>query len=328
MASPYEEVIRKNVEKYGADIVKNLNERLMRLKREFVRMRKRLQRLEKIARLMTMLSMELVQLVRLEEVSLAEKDLEKDIERKLEAYSSGPMHDTLYLCTLMNNKVKNLALAVSHRYGSLTSVVGARFSTKVRPILIDVIERGRALLQRILKLALEQGLGGRIRENINRYIEVIEDLDFIPGSSLIEPVKCVVKYRGVDRPIEIDLCSYGIRSFITMILACIVAEQEKNSVILIEEPENTLHLGLIRKLSEALVEFSEKNVQIILSTHNIQLVRELIHTLSKREKDLNTLSIVAVKRDHITGKTTIINYTGEETELNIERLGYDLIQVI
>ncbi|NPB01042.1 MAG: ATP-binding protein [Crenarchaeota archaeon] len=228
----------------------------------------------------------------------------------------------------MNNEVKNLALAVSHRYGSLTSVVGTRFNTKVCPILIDVIERGRALLQKILKLALEQGLRGKIRENINKYIEVIEDLDFIPGSSLIEPVKCVVKYRGVDRPIESDLCSYGIRSFITMILACIVAEQEKNSAILIEEPENTLHLGLIRKLSEALVEFSEKNVQIILSTHNIQVVRELIRTLSKREKDLNILNIVAIKRDHITGKITIINYTGEEAELNIERLGYDLIQVV
>ena len=213
LASPYEEVIRKNVEKYGADIVKNLNERLMRLRKEFVRMRRRLQRLERIARLMTMLSVELVQLIRLEEVSLAEKDLEKDVERKLEVHSSSPMHDTLYLCTIMNNEVKNLALAVSHRYGSLTSVVGTRFNTKVSPILIDVIERSRALLQKILKLALEQGLGGKIRENINKYIEVIEDLDFIPGSSLIEPVKCVVKYRGVDRPIEVEVMQLWYKKF-------------------------------------------------------------------------------------------------------------------
>ncbi|NPB01043.1 MAG: hypothetical protein GXO10_06675 [Crenarchaeota archaeon] len=83
LATPYEEVLRKNIEKYGIEIVKNLNERLMRLRKEFVRMRRRLQRLERIARLMTMLSMELVQLIRLEEFSLAEKILRKILKESL-----------------------------------------------------------------------------------------------------------------------------------------------------------------------------------------------------------------------------------------------------
>ncbi len=300
------------------------------LKKEAAIFKRKLSGVSKIFNLISTLGFEVLQLIRPEEVLPTPREVEEEVERRLEIVGGRYRYDRLYLCTLVNRDLYGMSYSISHTYGIATFAVGMRRKEEIQLlncILIDVIERGRVLFKNLLRKIIELGLSSKLKEYINTYIDYIEDLDFVPGDS-IRRVRCLVKYRGVDRPLDIELCGYGIKSFITALLAYTVAEKLRPSIILIEEPENTLHPGLLRKFCEMTIEFAKKGVQVILSTHSLELIREFINVLKLKEEGIDNLNLIALKRDLSNGMTSIANYTGEEVELNIEKLGYDLRLIV
>lgn len=121
----------------------------------------------------------------------------------------------------------------------------------------------------------------------------------------------------LEHPIEI----YG-DGLKTILAVLKLLYASKNGILLLEEPENHLHRGYTKLLIKYLIEYSEKlNVQLFISTHNMDLLEEL---LKYKELD-KKLQIIRMSKDELKGKISFetLNYNDakEEEEMKLDLRG-------
>ncbi len=81
----------------------------------------------------------------------------------------------------------------------------------------------------------------------------------------------------MDREVPISLMDLpdGVKTFLTIWLE--ILDCPKNATLMIEEPENRLHVTAIRKLADLLIEYAEKkNLKFIITTHSPDFVRRFL----------------------------------------------------
>lgn len=123
-----------------------------------------------------------------------------------------------------------------------------------------------------LAIVLKKLLGDKDKERI--FLNILEDiLPFIRHTSveniIDKSLSINVKEIYSEAPLPASLLSDGTINLISLIVALYF---EENSVVIIEEPDRYIHPSLIPKVLE-LIKDASKQKQIIITTHNPEMVR-------------------------------------------------------
>ena len=153
----------------------------------------------------------------------------------------------------------------------------------------EKIENLNTPLNRIIKLGKVKNIPlTKIIEKFKNISDVKVQLDFIDNYNPFKHASFVIEK---DKNLQIPLSSLG--SGYEMIFSLIYSyymsvQEEKNMIVLIDEPELHLHPRIQKEFVDFLLEIS-KNAQVIITTHSPLLVRQLSYN--------NFVKNVVLKKD-------------------------------
>jgi hypothetical protein len=157
------------------------------------------------------------------------------------------------------------------------------------------------LLHRVFTRARE---AGRTRE-VDALLR-----DLLPGLERVEILtdsanKPVVYLSYEDHSVPSGLAGDGVQSLLRLGLELAAAP---GGVVLVEEPEAHEHPGAMRQSAKAIVAAVRRGVQVILTTHSLELIDALLATLKADEIDL--LSLYRLKL--VDGELRQSRFDGED----------------
>ena len=122
-------------------------------------------------------------------------------------------------------------------------------------------------------------------------------------------------YISDDKRIPLSLLGDGVKFSLFYLYTLSL----KNFVILMEEPENHLHPGLMNEVAKLIAEGAETN-QIFITTHSLEFLRKVLRKL--KEKDINTsvFSFKSIKN----GVLEFDYYDLNEAYTAMDKIGVDL----
>lgn len=125
-----------------------------------------------------------------------------------------------------------------------------------------------------------------IKEKIEEYIREKDLVDDFVG---IQDNDIVVDREEGYEPIPIENMGSGFRS-IYALLHRLHASKDNTEVMLFEEPELHQHPGYLIGLVQFLVDFvREEDLQLFLTTHNADLIKEFLNEKTKSDEDIEFL---------------------------------------
>jgi energy-coupling factor transporter ATP-binding protein EcfA2 len=139
----------------------------------------------------------------------------------------------------------------------------------------------RAPLHQLYTRVVEQGLQKDVVATIRTLIPAIVDMQILAEGDV--PVVYLI-FSGYALPAV--LAGDGIR--LLLHLTCELATRP-GGLVLMEEPEVHLHPGAIRQCARAILAAVRRNIQIVLSTHSLELMDALLGESS--DADLAQLSL-------------------------------------
>jgi len=134
-----------------------------------------------------------------------------------------------------------------------------------------------------------------------------------PSSFHIDPFY-IIRFLVSDSEVQYHELSFGTKRILHILLALLY---DKNSTLLIEQPEDGIHSGLLKKLLPLCFEYSKAyNKQLIIATHspevinllapkNIRLVRMTKNGTKVSSLDKNQLPYIS---DYIENEGTLFEY--------------------
>ena len=146
-------------------------------------------------------------------------------------------------------------------------------------------------------------------QNIDSKIESIHPL----------PDGLFFSYKDIDELIPSNIAGDGVRKYLNIVTTI---AQKENSIVLIDEIENGLHYSAHISLWKSIITISnEFNVQLFITTHNLETLKCLNELLSYKEyKDtqekLNVFTIAHTKKSGI--KTYKYSYKGLKDAIETE----------
>lgn len=158
-----------------------------------------------------------------------------------------------------------------------------------------------------------------IKEKIEEYIREKNLVDDFVG---IQDNDVVVDREEGYEPIPIDHMGSGFRS-IYALLHQLHASKDDTDVMLFEEPELHQHPGYLIGLVQFLIDFvREEDLQLFLTTHNADLIKEFLNEKTKSEEDVeflrNELKFINIR------ETTVKEYGYESAEKALKEDMMDL----
>ena len=155
--------------------------------------------------------------------------------------------------------------------------------------------------QIILPENLQQELGEQIvNKQHQELIKILKIID--PRIEDISFVKQMVYVDiGLTQLIPLGLFGDGIRRLLSIILSI---SNSKNGIILIDELENGLHHSALAQTWKAIIELANNyNVQLFITTHNIETLKSLQAVLSNDEMqefqgDIRSYTIRSLEEKH------------------------------
>jgi len=121
---------------------------------------------------------------------------------------------------------------------------------------------------------IKRKTGDSILKSLKAFDNNIADIHLLPDGIYFD-------IKGIDELVPSNIMGDGIRRF--LIIATSVAERQ-DSVVCIDEIENGLHYSAYKLLWESLISLSQRhNVQLFISTHNIETLTCLKNLLEKEE---------------------------------------------
>lgn len=147
----------------------------------------------------------------------------------------------------------------------------------------------------------------RLVENLEKF-----DMDYL-----------IFKEQDKEVAIPFDFMGDGFKNLIGF-LWYIQGEEEKKTIVLVEEPENSMHPGYLKELVDFIIEYSmEQDVQFFITTHDTDLIntffKEDIRNLEYLKDNFLLLQMNTVKR-HINPKT----YDYDSSRSTLKELQIDL----
>jgi len=160
----------------------------------------------------------------------------------------------------------------------------------------------------IYKDLVRKGLIRRIIEFIKSKIGYIEDVRVIDN-------EIYVFLSNYPKPLPLSYMGDGFKALLSLLG---IIGSVKNGIIFMEEPEQRLHPGYMRLISEAMITSAKKNeAQFIISTHSAEFLEFLLE---------NGKELISIVKMSLTS-SGIIDYiilSGEEAYEEIEEIRMDL----
>jgi ABC-type branched-subunit amino acid transport system ATPase component len=145
---------------------------------------------------------------------------------------------------------------------------------------------GRPPLHQLYTRAVEQGLHKDVIASIRTLIPALEDIQILaPEDVPVVYLSFGAAARG-GYALPAALAGDGIRLLLDLTLELAV---RPGGLVLMEEPEVHMHPGAIRQCARAIVAAVRRGVQIVLSTHSLELIDALVAESS--EEDLAKLAL-------------------------------------
>ncbi len=143
----------------------------------------------------------------------------------------------------------------------------------------------RTPLHQLYTKVVEQGLIQEVIANIQTLIPGVQDIKILAPEDV--PVVYLI---FADRAVPAALAGDGIWLLLHLTFELAV---QPGGLVLMEEPEAHLHPGAIRQCARAILAAVRRNVQIVLSTHSLELIDFLLSEC--RDDDLDQLSVYQVR---------------------------------
>lgn len=162
-------------------------------------------------------------------------------------------------------------------------------------------------------IAVERGRRKEVNETIKNLVPGLQHLEILTENSTP-----ILHFVFDEYSVPATLSGFGVYSILKMCIEFALAE---DGIILLEEPEVHLHTGAISQLANAIHRTTNRGVQIILTTHSIELIDALLDCATE-PSDLNKLSVFMVKLDN--GKLCSARIPGKNVEIERHQIGADL----
>jgi len=157
---------------------------------------------------------------------------------------------------------------------------------------------------------------GRRKEAFGIISEVIPDA--INVEILTEIGEPILHLVFADYSVPATLCGDGIQSLLRLSLE--LAATGAEGVALLEEPEVHQHPGAIRQSARAIIAAVRRNIQVILTTHSLELIDALVG--ESLDKDLEQMSLYRLmledgilKSSRLAGPDIAFSRTEVESDL-------------
>ena len=122
-----------------------------------------------------------------------------------------------------------------------------------------------------------------------------------------------------NKPIPLSLMGDG---FIALVKISFLISLAENGILILEEPEVSVHPGFIEIISEEIVK-NAKRVQFFISTHSLDLLNSILDESEKEDK-LDEVNIIRIHRREDIRDIYPEILSGKEAKEEIEEIGTDL----
>jgi len=158
-----------------------------------------------------------------------------------------------------------------------------------------------------------------VREGkIERAVELLKERNIIENIRKTEE-GLVVFTKQHDKPLPLSSMGDGFLALLRLIFLTAIAEK---GIILLEEPEISLHPGYLNIIAEELVLNSEI-VQFFISTHSLDLLLLLLEKAEERQK-LDKINVIRLHYRDATKQIHPEVVKGTEAKEEIDEIGTDL----
>jgi energy-coupling factor transporter ATP-binding protein EcfA2 len=169
-------------------------------------------------------------------------------------------------------------------------------------------------LPKVYSLAVKERRGPWAQELLRKVIPGCRNIEILTDD-IEDPVVYVV-YE--DRSVPVGLAGDGIQ---VLTRVCLELAGAPGGLVLLEEPEAHQHPRSLMTMSLAITETLKRNVQVVLSTHSLDLIRFLIEH-AKKTSQLDSLAVFQLRLDE--GKLIWSRIPGADAEVRLESMGDDL----
>jgi predicted ATPase len=205
--------------------------------------------------------------------------------------SAGPDHATIE-CLVKdedaNKQVRQTGASAHFQKGSQAGAGGSFAPMHDVPelrFLDSQVGVPRTPLHQLFSRVVEQGLRNKIFAVLKDLIPDIEDIEI-----LAEWDTPVVYLTFRDRAVPVALAGDGMRLLLRLSFELVT---HPGGLVLMEEPEAHMHPGAIRQCARAIVAAVRRGVQVVLSTHSLELIDALLS--ESTDADLEQVSVYRVK---------------------------------
>lgn len=147
--------------------------------------------------------------------------------------------------------------------------------------------------------------------------QIIKNDKLVPGLTRFNFDKLVLE--GVDYDVSMDSMGDGFKALIGILAS--LYQQQKNTIILLEEPEVHMHPGYLQELVKYLVTLSRtRNIQLFISTHSLDFISCFLDKSLLSPEDFKFVQsefymlLLSRSKDVITIEETDYNKAVEATE--------------
>lgn len=161
----------------------------------------------------------------------------------------------------------------------------------------------------------ERGLRAHAKQIVTDLIPELEDIEILTQKG--QPVVYLDMRDGGALPVSV--AGDGVR--LLLALSFELARPE-GGLVLLEEPETHLHPAAIRQAARAIHAASNRGIQIVITTHSLDLIDSLLETFGQRVEDLDKLAFYRVRLNE--GELVSNRHTGQEASEARTRIAEDL----
>lgn len=178
--------------------------------------------------------------------------------------------------------------------------------------LISGLEKKAVPLEKLHDLVVEKNL---INETITRIVNEIPYINDIRKTDK----GMMVSLAGHDNMLPISSMGDGFKSILEVFFLSALAKQ---GVVILEEPEVSLHPGYIQMFCEMVIN-SSKETQFFFSTHSRDIIEEILET-ARQKNSLDDIAILRMHNRMDLHASEIEILSGTEALDDIESINCDL----
>jgi energy-coupling factor transporter ATP-binding protein EcfA2 len=171
---------------------------------------------------------------------------------------------------------------------------------------------GARTLEELYTLTSQRGLRKEVKAFITEMLPDVEDLEILAPKNVP-----TLHLNFEDHALPIGLAGDGVQLLLRLVMALTAVPK---TTVLLEEPETHMHPGAIRLIAQAVHTAIARGVQVVLTTHSLELIDAL--TLGRPDEELQRISVFRLALERGVLKSTRLD--GQEVALARSSIEDDL----